>query len=250
MIDLHLHLLPGIDDGAGDLAEAEAMCHAALRDGCHTLVVTPHQRTDLWDNRNHEGHVTDLVRDIRSVAPDGLEILPGAEIHVDSELLHELDDPDASGVLPLAGSRWLLLELDRSGVDLGPDPELLTHELVVAGWRPIYAHPEMIRGLGDDLDLARRLVDLGAAFQLTAMSVLGEFGPDARDICHAFLDDGLAQFVASDAHGLDWRPPGLSAARRYISKTWGPALAWELTEGHPEAVLANRPLPAEEEVTT
>lgn len=245
MIDLHLHLLPGIDDGAGDLDEAEAMCRQALDDGCHTLIVTPHQRTDLWENRNHDGQVTDLVDRVRAVAPEGLEIHPGAEVHVDSELLTELEDVSAYGVLPLAGSRWLLLELDRAGVELGPDPEELTHELVVAGWRPIYAHPEMIRGLGEDLDLARRLVDLGATFQLTAMSLLGDFGPRARDVCHAFLDQGLAHFIASDAHGLDWRPPGLSAARRYVSRVWDPELAWRLTEGHAAAVLADQPLLAE-----
>lgn len=245
MIDLHLHLLPGIDDGAGDLDEAEAMCRAAARDGCHTLIATPHQRTDWWENRDHESHVTDLVARVRDVAPDGLEVHSGAEIHVDSELLSELKDPATSGLLPLAGSRWLLLELDRAGVDLGPDPEELTHELVLAGWHPIYAHPEMIRGLGEDLDLVRRLVDLGATFQLTAMSLLGEFGPEARDVCHAFLDQGLAHFIASDAHGLDWRPPGLSAARRYVSRVWDPDLAWQLTEGHAARVLADRPLTAE-----
>ncbi len=103
MIDLHLHLLPGIDDGAGDLDEAEAMCQAAARDGCHTLIATPHQRTDWWENRDQEGRVTDLVTRVREVAPDGLEILSGAEIHVDSEFLAELRAPAASGLLPLAG---------------------------------------------------------------------------------------------------------------------------------------------------
>ena len=250
MIDLHSHVLPGVDDGAVDLDEAVSMCRRAAEDGCRVLVATPHQRNDSWENRDPQ-RLAALAGELRDrLRETGPELRLGAEILIDSELLDELDDLSASGLLPLAGTRYLLLEFDRR---LGPhgfamDPETLTHELLLAGWRPIYAHPEHIPGLGDDLPLARRLVDQGAAFQITASSVTGEVGPDKQEICEAFLAEGLAHFVASDAHGADWRPTGLSEARRVIAGRWGEEVAARLTEGNARAVLADRPLPVLAEV--
>lgn len=242
MIDLHLHVLPGIDDGADDLDEACRMCQLALDDGCTALVVTPHQRHDLWDNRDRT-QLSELLEQVRSAFGDGLDLHLGAEIRVDSDFLSEIEEMDRVGGEPtsLAGSRYLLVELEREGVDLGPDPVALTHELTVAGWVPVFAHPEHIRGL-DDLGLAEQLVDAGGLFQLTAMSLTGDFGPRAQGLCASFLNAGLAHFVASDAHGAGWRPPGLSRARATLARHWGEEVAERLTHTHPAAVVADRPL--------
>ena len=242
MIDLHLHVLPGIDDGASDLDEACRMCQIALDDGCQALVVTPHQRHDLWDNRERET-LEELLEQVQRAFGDELRLHLGAEIRVDSDLLSEIEEIGERGGTPtsLAGSRYLLLELDRDGVDLGPDPVALTHELTVAGWVPIFAHPEHIHGL-DDLALAEQLVAAGGLFQLTAMSVTGDFGPRAQSLCTHYLDAGLAHFVASDAHGAGWRPPGLSQARAALARHWGEETAERLTHTHPDAVVTDRPL--------
>lgn len=238
MIDLHLHLLPGVDDGADDLDEACRMCQLAVEDGCEILIATPHQRHDLWGNRDREVLEERLSR-VQEAFGDELALHLGAEIRIDSDLLPELEA--AGGPVPLAGSRYLLLEFDRRGVS--PEPLALTHELTVAGWIPIYAHPELIHGL-DDLELARQLVEAGALFQLTAMSVTGDFGSRAQAVCERFLDAGLAHFVASDAHGAGWRPPGLSAARSVLARRWGEEVAERLTRAHAAAVVADEPLEA------
>lgn len=261
MIDLHLHLLPEVDDGAQDLDEACRMCQMAVDDGCEALVATPHQRHDLWDNRDRR-RLEERLRRVRKAFGNGLELYLGAEIRIDSELLAELEPgprtrtsrepetqetaaPDAaapgsnSRPLSLAGSRYLLLELDRRGPRT--DPVALAHELTLDGWIPIFAHPEVIHGL-DDLDLARRVVEAGALFQITAMSLTGDFGPRARTICERYVDAGLAHFVASDAHGAGWRPPGLTRAREIVARRWGEDTAERLTRLHAAAVVADRPL--------
>lgn len=240
MVDVHTHVLPGVDDGADDLSAAVAMCRQALADGCDTLFATPHQRTDLWDNSDL-GRLDALRRELETATGGRPRVLPGAEIRVDGDLLDELDDPAASGILPLAGSRYLLLELDRHG--LGPDPVSLTHELIVAGWVPVYAHPELIPWLAADLELVRALAGGGALLQVTASSLTGEYGRDTRAVTRRMVDEGLVHFVASDAHGTAWRPPGLAAARREITARWGEETAERLTRTHGEAVVENRPLP-------
>lgn len=115
---------------------------------------------------------------------------------------------------------------------------------MVAGWRPIFAHPELIPALARDLDRVADLAAAGALFQITAMSLTGDFGRTPRQVCHDLLDRGLAHFVASDAHGVDHRPPGLSRARRCLAERWDEETAERLTRDNPLAVLEDRPLTA------
>jgi protein-tyrosine phosphatase len=237
VIDLHLHLLPGIDDGADDLDTAAAMCRQAAEDGCVTLVATPHQRTERWENLD-AGLLEALRRQVEAELDGRPRVLLGGEIRVDSALLDDLSAPP--GPLSLAGSRYLLLELDRQRPH-GALPELV-HELAVRGRVPVFAHPEFIPELAGDLDLAAELAAAGALFQVTAASVTGDFGRAARTACRAMLEAGLVHFVASDAHGRDRRPPDLHRARRRIAERWGEDLAERLTEGNPRRVLADVPL--------
>ncbi|MEP7011997.1 MAG: CpsB/CapC family capsule biosynthesis tyrosine phosphatase [Acidobacteriota bacterium] len=241
MIDLHSHFLPGIDDGAENFAEAVAMCRHAALDGCTGLVATPHQRRGSWWNDDIE--LLDALRE-RIEREVGLQIAlyPGGEIHVDRRFLDDfLAAPgEECGVLPLARSRWLLLELDVNAMPR--DTYELIHELAVSGWRPILAHPELIPWLADEPDLVARLVGLGAAVQVTAMSVTGEFGRRAQSDVHQLLDSGLVHFVASDCHGMTRRRPGLSRARRLIEARYGDELAERIFDLNPRAVVADQPL--------
>ncbi len=241
MIDLHTHFLPGIDDGAENFAEAVAMCRQAVIDGCTGLVATPHQRRGSWWNDDLELLDTLRERIEREVGRE-IALFPGGEIHVDRRFLDEFmaAPGEGCGVLPLARSRWLLLELD---VDALPrDTYELIHELSVSGWRPILAHPELIPWLADEPDLVARLVGLGAAVQVTAMSLTGEFGRRAQADVHRLLDVGLVHFVASDAHGTARRPPGLSRARRLVEARYGDEIAEQIFDLNPKAVVADRPL--------
>lgn len=240
MFDLHFHCLPAVDDGAETLSEAEEMCRQAWADGCRAVVATPHQGHVRWPNTEPE-RLEPLVSALQRRLAGRPEVHLGGEIRVGSELLAALEDPRRAGFVPLAGSRYLLLEFPRGGPL--ERPEELVHELRVQGWRPIIAHPEFYPELVADRPLAASLADAGAAFQVTAMSLTGEFGRRARAAATGLLDAGLVQFVASDAHGTRHRPPGLSAARRVVAARRGEETAHRLTHDNPLAVLRDAALP-------
>ena len=237
MIDLHLHVLPGVDDGPDTLDESAEMCRLAAADGCTALIATPHLRHCRWPEQDPV-HLREVLERLRNDVGSSLEIRLGGELRIDSSLLEDFEPPRASTCIPLADSNYLLLEFSRAGV--GPGAEALIHEIQLLGWRPILAHPEFIPMLANDSALMERLVGIGALFQVTAMSLTGEFGRMVRRATIGFIDASLVHFVASDAHGRSGRTPGLSRARREISRRWGDQSAKELTEDNPLAVLENR----------
>jgi protein-tyrosine phosphatase len=239
MIDLHCHILPGVDDGAGSLADAVAMCRLAAADGCTTMVATPHQRHPSFPGVSRQALEAARAELVAALAGEGPEVLLGAEVRVDSELLAELE-ARATEVLALAGSRYLLLELPRAAV--GPDPEELVHELLVGGWRPVLAHPEVLPWLTVERLLG--LVERGALLQITAAAVTGDFGKMPHQRAWELLDEGVVHFMASDSHSPTWRAPGLSAARSAVERRLGAALARLLVTDNAACVLADQPLPA------
>jgi protein-tyrosine phosphatase len=240
MIDLHCHILPGVDDGAQSLEEAAAMCRLAAQDGCEAMVATPHPRRGEWWNADRES-LAALADELQDTVEPGFRVYLGGEVHVDSGLLAEVEKLPGGSILPLAGSRYLLIELDSQGT--ATEAIHLVHELSVAGWRPIIAHPELIPWLAPDPALVERLVALGATTQVTAMSVTGDFGRRPQNDVFSLLDAGLVHFVASDSHGVRRRPPGLRRACDLIAGRWGRDVAWRLVDDNPRAVVTDRPLP-------
>ena len=238
MIDVHIHLLPGVDDGPAALEDSVRMCRMAAAAGCQALIATPHQRRD-WPNQDPLALETRL-EEVRKALGGGPALYLGAEVRVDDELLDELARPDRGGLLPLAGSRYLLVEFPSPHV--AQEPEACLHELLVEGWNPVVAHPELTPWLGDDLERMQRLVAMGAATQITAMSVCGDFGRRAQRTAFALLEADLVHFLASDAHSPEWRPPGLERAFGEICRRWGDDTARRLTTENPRAVLQGAPL--------
>jgi protein-tyrosine phosphatase len=250
MIDLHCHILPGIDDGPRTLEDAVAMCRAAAASGTQALVATSHQRRSSWWNTDRRA-LRRLRRQLQAALGPAPRIYGGGEVHVDTSLLSEVMEfsRDAlEGLLPLADSRYLLLEFSAQAN--GEEAADLIHELSVAGWIPVLAHPEHIHWLATDPDLVAHLVSLGATMQITAMSVTGHFGHRAQTHSHRLLDLGLVHFVASDTHDLKNRPPTLQPARTLIAEHWGESIAKDLLEVNPRAVLENRPLAAHDETAS
>jgi protein-tyrosine phosphatase len=240
MIDLHAHILPGIDDGALDLDEAVQMCRLAGEDGCQVVVATPHQRHPHWWNCD-PAELSTLSRALQDAAPKEPRILSGAEIRVDEGFLTALDAFSENGLLSLAGSRYLLVEFPRNGQ--GPRPEEIVHEICINGWRPLVAHPELLPWLAGDLGRLEHLVRLGARLQLTAMSLTRGFGRRPFEAAKAMIDAGLAHVLASDMHGAERRPPGLKKAFSVIAEQWDETLAWTLTRDNPQRVLADESIP-------
>lgn len=239
MIDIHSHILPGLDDGAAELPESLRICQLAVESGCETMIATPHQRHPTWWNAELI-KLEILLNQLQRQLGDTLDLHLGAEIRVGRGFVQDLENFDNSGLASLAGSDYLLLEFERR--ELSVDPLEIIQGVREAGWRPIVAHPEFITEFSLDSDVVTAMVDAGALTQITAMSVTGEFGSTARQYVESLLDEGLAHFVASDCHGERRRPPGLERAFSRIEGRWGRECAMQLTVDNPRAVIENRPV--------
>lgn len=246
MIDLHVHVLPGVDDGPAEMAEAVEMCRIAAQEGSDTLIVTPHRRHPQWPNEDTR-RLEELREQVERAVGGRPRLLLGAEVYVDGELLRELERAGDRGAPVLAGSRYLLLEFPLAAIGL--PARALVHELVIDGWRPIVAHPERVPGWAEQPELLAGLADAGALLQVTARSILGGSGRVAQRCCRFLLDLGLVHFVASDGHDAGERSPALKTAFRTVNGGWGEEVAQRLFVGNPGAVIDDRPLPAGAEVS-
>lgn len=237
MIDLHTHILPHVDDGAESWEEAVAMCRLAGEDGCSVLVATPHQRHPHWWN-DDLATLDDRRRKLQAQLGPYPRIVLGAEVRADIAILDAVDNLEsAPSINRMASSRYILLEF---GAGAGPDPESVVHEMSIAGWTPVLAHPECIPWLAQDQRRIHNLVKLGALLQITAMSVLGTFGRGPKEASWKLLQSDLVHVMASDCHNLHQRPPGLSAATRLIEKRFGTATAEAITQTNPKAIIDDR----------
>ena len=239
MIDLHCHLLPGIDDGAPDVATALAMARMALADGIQHLACTPHIVPGVYNNSGPDiaARVTAMAERLETEGL-ALTLWPGADVHVDPGLVGQLQ----SGAVPtLGGSRYFLLEPPHN---VAPPrlPELV-QELIKAGFVPIITHPERLTWIESQYELILRLVRSGALIQLTAGSITGGFGKRPQYWSERMLDEGIVDIIASDAHNTSGRPPILSVARAAAARRLGEAEAIELVYNRPARVLRNEPMP-------
>jgi len=217
MIDIHSHILPGLDDGARDLEQSLKLARQAVREGIHTVIATPHHRNGRYDNPG--GAVRQAAEALaRELAAAGipLKLRCGQEIRVYAELPEDLERGEA---LTLNGSRYLLLELPSGYVPQGMD-ELL-HELRVMGRVPVIAHPERNRELAADPGRLAAWVRQGVLLQLTSHSVSGALGPRLARLCLDWCRRNLVHFIASDAHHPDSRGFSLADAYERIAAAAG-----------------------------
>ena len=208
MIDLHNHLLPGIDDGPRTLADSLAMARLAVAAGITRMVCTPHVLPDAAPTPQQIAQAVAALRGELDAAGIALQIDTGAEIAVD--VAFELDDDALRGYSLGGGGVWVLLEMPFEGWPLRL-PQFLA-DLEMRGFRAVLAHPERARSVQLSVDRLRDLVGRGALTQITAEAVTGEFGPLTRQVARTLVTNGLAHLIASDAHSPTRRPPGLYPA--------------------------------------
>lgn len=235
VIDLHSHILPGLDDGARDLDASLAMARSMAADGVTVVAATPHVRDDY---PTEPAAMEQALMQVRAVIADAglsLDVRGGAEVAIDR--LHRVD-PDARARFGLGGNpALLLLEFPYHALPLG-----LSHEcavLVSEGVTPVIAHPERNPNIQARPEALLPLVEAGAVIQLTAASVDGRVGKAPAACARRLLELGLAHCVASDAHGPGVREAGLRAAAAAVG---GPLGRW-LTTDAPAALLEGMALP-------
>lgn len=215
-IDIHTHILPGIDDGAADEEIAFAMLKKAYEEGTKVLVATPHYRhgfKDSWEEKRRSAWET-VCNMAAEISPD-LQILLGAELFFESGILKDLEDRRE---LTLNHTRSVLIEFSMDTSYLYIKNAVLN--LQGMGYVPILAHVERYSALAR-MERVRELVDMGVKIQANSDSVTGKNGWGIKRYLKKLMHEDLIDLVATDAHDLDRRPPGMDSCARYLDRKMG-----------------------------
>jgi len=237
MIDIHCHILPGLDDGPDALDDSLAMAEMAIADGITHVIGTPHADSTY-------PFVPELVKqrrdEIQSRFEGRLQIATGCDFHLSFENLQEIQHDPAR--YTLNQKNYLLVEF--ADFSIPPSLDQALHELQLAGLTPIVTHPERNPLIRAQPDRLFRWLRQGCYAQVTAQSLLGKFGKAAQEVSGEWLAAGAVHFLASDAHNVTMRPPRLKETYDLVAKNHGEALARALLVENPLAAFEGRPLPS------
>jgi protein-tyrosine phosphatase len=241
MIDLHCHILPGLDDGAKTLEESVEMARIARDDGITTSVATPHlfRGGNTVEKLNGAGEKLEELRRALKAANIEVNLLAGAEVHISHNLIGEIRNNRKSMVLN--GSSYMFVEFPSEHIY--PGVKNLFFDLMSEGINPIIAHPERNSVFAQNPGLLFDLVGMGALAQANSGSFTGLYGRQAAEVVVRFLEWNLIHFIASDAHGPKSIPPGLSEAVARAESLVGKERAKAFVEDNPRAVLEDREIP-------
>lgn len=235
MIDLHCHILPGIDDGAVDLSTALEMAAMAVADGITVTACTPHIMPGVYDNTPSDicARIDDLRKALRE-ADIPLELVAGSDAHMRPDFSSALDH---GALLALGDSRYVLFEPPHHVAP--PRLEECLFSIQMAGYAPILTHPERLSWIEARFPLIAHLARSGIWMQVTAGSLTGRFGRRPKYWAERMLGEGLVHILASDAHNCTSRPPVLSHAHEIAIELVGEEEARNLVLARPEGVLRN-----------
>src|SRR5947209_6286704 len=237
MIDTHLHILPGVDDGPQTMEEMLALARLLVEEGVRCAVATPHYNDEFPQRAASEirarVYEAQRVLDQHGIA---LRLLAGHEALLKPGLV---EDVISGRLATLNGSRYLLLELWNS--TWLPETERVIFELQAFGITPILAHPERYRVFQRGLERLEPLLRQGVLVQITASSLLGLQGRTAQRIAETLLKRGLVHCIASDAHGLHRRPPATVRGLDRVVQLIGQVKTQQLIESWPMIIINNVP---------
>lgn len=235
MIDIHLHILPGVDDGPETIEETLALARALVQEGIHAAIATPH-----YNDEYPQLSATEIQRRVYNVqqALDHfhipLRLFAGHEALIKPGLV---EDIHAGRLATLNSSRYLLLELWNS-LWL-PETERVIFELRASGIIPVLAHVERYRAIQQDHSRLKALLQQGVVAQITASSLTGMQGRTAKHCAEALLKKGLIHCISSDAHGIHKRPPGVVGGLQAAVRILGHERVQQMVEGCPAAIVNN-----------
>lgn len=235
MIDIHCHILPGIDDGAKTRDDTITMLKSAIDEGIKTIAVSPHHNPEY---NNEAPSILEKVEEVRGLVDElslPIQILPGQEVRAYGQLLNDLEK---GRLLTVAGtSDYMLVEFPSNHVP-GYAKELF-YTMKLKGIQPILVHPERNTGIIENPNLLFEFVEQGVLSQITASSVTGDFGKKIQKLTFQIIDHQLTQFIASDAHNVTSRAFKMKEAFEIIDDKYGSAMA-RLFKDNAESVVNNR----------
>jgi len=241
LIDLHIHLLPGIDDGAADAAAAVELARACVADGVQAVAATPHVNERY---PNTPATIQNALEEARAAIKEAgvpLKVYGGAEIAIDQ--MARISDDDLKALTLGPSSAYILLETPYAAWPM--ELENQAGRLATLGIRAILAHPERSAGVQahGGMEKLEFAVSRGIYTQVTAGSLSGRFGHTAQSTAEAMLQNELVHVISSDAHNTDRRPPRIAEAAEQIAQLGSPELAKWLTTDAPLAVVNGERLP-------
>jgi len=245
VIDVHCHIIPGIDDGAKDKDIALEMCRIAQMEGTNGIIATPHYIHGAINNTSDV--INEKVAELNSWLKEHnieLEIYPGCEVFIFPELPRLVRE---GHICTLNNSRYILIELPMNSV-----PEYtkdVIYELKLSGFTPIIAHPERNSAISKDPNILHDFIIRGALAQVNATSLKGLFGKDVRDKAVELMRHNMVHLLASDAHTAGGRSPKLSRAMDVIEQKVGPEALLQIMKNG-EAVLKNQTILIEDPINT
>ncbi len=232
MIDIHCHILPGIDDGPKDIQESINMAKIAARDGITKIVATPHINNILHPVASIRSSIAFLNKRLSELDIQ-VEILQGADVNA------MLDVSLLKGYT-INNTQYILIEFPHS--HLPSSMKEVLFKMMIKGYRPIMTHPERNGSVLKDPRVLFELIDGGVLAQITADSIIGTFGVDIQECARYLLKRDMISFIATDAHSSSHRRPILSKGLKMAEEIIGKENALKLVTINPEAVLKGKPL--------
>lgn len=236
MVDLHCHILPGLDDGPDTMEESLEMIQTAIADGITHVVATPHLSDRYWFDFAHVRHLRD---DLQARIGSRLEIATGCDFHLSPENLTSLRKNPRQYCINQHD--YLLLEFNE--VSIPPAMDQTLHEIQLSGVRPIITHPERNAILRTHPERLKEWVKRGCFAQVTGAALTGGFGLTAQQIGLQWIQEGIIHIVASDAHNNRNRTLRLQPAYDVVAKQCGGEKARALFLENPRAAFEGRDLP-------
>ncbi len=234
-VDIHTHILPGVDDGAFSEENALQMLKLAQEQGTRTVVFTPHYRGKF--RKNTPELLKERFRSFSEIAAIEVPLMQlylGQEVYYDPEAVEALAEGRA---LSMNGTSHVLLEFSQSTTQ--EQIRKGVEAIWFYGYRPVIAHAERYDALRRSDKLLSEILECGAWIQLNADSILGRYGADVKRFCHKLLKKQQVSFIASDAHDTQVRPPVLRECFLYVHKKYGGEYAHRLFYDNPMAMLEN-----------
>lgn len=235
-IDIHSHILPGIDDGSQNAEQTLAMLRIAYSEGIRTIIATPHYRI---------GWCTPILSELEEGINETKKVmetkLPGMTLFLGSEIYYShkcMDQLKLKNISTLAGSRYILVEFS-SAAEYRYIKNAV-QELLVNGFRPILAHIERYADLTRNIRQVEEVIKMGAYIQVNARSITGENGYSYKRLSKRLLKYKLVHFVATDSHNDRMKSPRLKRCALYLSKKYGEEYAKELLVENQKKVIANQ----------
>lgn len=225
MIDIHCHILPGIDDGAKSVEDSIQMAREAVSQGIKTIIATPHYNSQYINEKPAIAAATAELNETLLQQRIPLTILPGQEIRIYGELL---EDYDSGKLSSLADTSYIFIELPSGHVPRYTERVLF--DVQMKGLTPIIVHPERNQEIVQNPDMLYHFVNNGALTQITANSVTGQFGKNIKKFTMQLIEADLTHFIASDAHNVTTRTFKMAEAFDAVEKKFGTDTVFYLKE--------------------